>query len=126
VGQALVLEDSKATRRFLVALLRALDFEVLEAADGREGLRVLERCQDVELMLVDWNMPDIDGLEFIRLVRKKPGFEHVPLMMVTTEIEMSRVGAALDAGADEYLMKPCTLEMVRDKLEILGIRGGRR
>jgi two-component system chemotaxis response regulator CheY len=72
-------------------------------------------------MLVDWNMPVMNGYEFVKAVRSFERFDAIPLMMVTTETEMDRVLAALEAGANEYVMKPFTKEMILDKLAILGL-----
>jgi two-component system chemotaxis response regulator CheY len=73
------------------------------------------------LVLVDWNMPEMDGLAFVRAVRANPEHAGLRLMMITTQTEMVRVATALEAGADEYLMKPFTAEVLLDKLGILGI-----
>ena len=119
--QALVIDDSRTMRHITADLLRALSFEVAEAENGRVGLEALRRLSGATLVLVDWNMPEMDGLAFIRAVRSDPSYQHVLLMMVTTEVEMARVQQALSAGADEYLMKPFTNEMVLDKLALLGV-----
>ena len=82
----------------------------------------MERAGDsIQLVLVDWNMPELSGLDFIRAVRARPEFSAVRLMMVTTETEIEQMTRALEAGADEYLMKPFTPESVRDKLRLLGM-----
>ena len=122
--RALVVDDSAIVRHFLTGILRELSFDVFEAPDGRSGLALLGSMSDVTLVLVDWNMPGLDGLEFVKSVRADRVYDAVCMMMVTTEIEMHKVSTALDAGANEYLMKPCTREMVRDKLVLLGLLGG--
>ena len=73
-----------------------------------------------DLVLVDWNMPEMDGITFVRAVRADDGYRALPLMMVTTNTERAQVSDALEAGANEYIMKPFTAEMIREKLEILG------
>lgn len=75
----------------------------------------------VQLALVDWNMPEMTGIEFVRRLRKNPVYNDVLLMMVTTETEIEQISTALDAGANEYMMKPFTREAVEDKLRILGV-----
>jgi len=119
--QALVIDDSRTMRHIAADLLRSLSFEVAEAENGRMGLEKLRSLSEATLVLVDWNMPEMDGLEFIRAVRSDPCFGHVLLMMISTEVEMARVQLALSAGANEYLMKPFTHEMVLDKLALLGV-----
>lgn len=118
--RALVLEDSKAMRSLLARLLGEFDFEVFQAANGKEGLEKLGRLGPVDLVLVDWNMPEMDGLGFVSAVRAEARYDDVRLMMVTTETERERVAAALDAGANEYAMKPFTKEVLAEKLTLLG------
>jgi two-component system chemotaxis response regulator CheY len=69
---------------------------------------------------VDWNMPEMDGISFVRAVRAEPEYVSLPMMMVTTNTELSQVAEALAAGANEYIMKPFTGAMIREKLELLG------
>ena len=121
--RALVIDDSKAMRSILTRMLRGLGFEVLEAANGREGLQRLQESGKVDLALVDWNMPEMNGLEFIRTVRAEQSYNGVLLMMVTTETEMENVVKALAAGANEYVMKPFTQEVIMEKLQIFGLAG---
>jgi two-component system chemotaxis response regulator CheY len=119
--RVLVLEDSGTTRRILANMMRELGHEVDEASDGRVGLERLHDAPQTSLCLVDWNMPELDGIGFVRAVRADHAFDGVRLMMVTTEIEMAKVASALEAGADEYLMKPFTIDMVRDKLALMAL-----
>jgi len=121
--RALVIDDSKAMRSILSRMLQGLGFEVLEASNGREGLQRLQANGSVELALVDWNMPEMNGLEFIRKVRAEQSYDGVLLMMVTTETEMENVVRALAAGANEYVMKPFTQEIILEKLQIFGMAG---
>ena len=119
--KALVVDDSRTMRRILAQNMRAAGFEVYEAANGRDALAQLRsNAGEISLVLVDWNMPQMNGLEFVKRVRADPGFAAVRLMMVTTETEMERIVAALEAGADEYVMKPFTKEILFDKLRLLG------
>jgi len=121
--QALVVDDSKAIRSIVGRSLRQMGFEVLEAAHGQEALDRLRGAPGTSLVLVDWNMPVMNGLEFIRAVRANDAWRDLPLVMVTTESELVHVEAALNAGANEYVMKPFTVEILRDKLALLGIEG---
>jgi len=119
---ALVIDDSRAMRTILRGILSNLGFNVLEAADGREAIEQMEQATDIVLALVDWNMPVMNGYEFIQEIRSSQVYDGTKLMMVTTETEMENVIAALEAGADEYLMKPFNTNAILEKLEILGIR----
>lgn len=118
---ALVIDDSKAIRSILKHILNSAGIEVFEAGDGQEGLDCLQRIQSIDLALVDWSMPGMDGYEFICAVRANPIYLHLRLMMVTAESELDQIAEALAAGADEYIMKPFTRDAVLDKLKLLGI-----
>jgi two-component system, chemotaxis family, chemotaxis protein CheY len=122
--RALVIDDSRSMRGILRQILAPGGFDVAEAGNGREGLERLRGAGRPDLVLVDWNMPEMDGLSFIKAVRADPDFAGLPLLMITTENELSRVAEALEAGADEYLMKPFTREALLDKLDLLGIAHG--
>jgi two-component system chemotaxis response regulator CheY len=119
--RALVVEDSKTIRMILCQYLRKLDIEVVEAADGREALERLKEMAPPDLVLVDWNMPVMSGIDFIRAVRELHIYDPLPLIMVTTNSESDYVGSAMDAGANEYIQKPCTLDALREKLDLLGL-----
>jgi len=121
--RALIIDDSKAMRSILGRMLRGLDFEVVEAANGREALERLQGRGKIDIALVDWNMPEMNGFEFVRAVRAKQMYDGVLLMMVTTETEMENVVRALAAGANEYVMKPFTPEVILEKLRIFGMAG---
>ena len=118
---ALVVEDSTTIRMILRKLLGKLGFDVVEAGNGREGLDRLKEMTRADVVLVDWNMPEMNGVDFIRAVRADHGYDELPLVMVTTNVELENVAEALGAGANEYVMKPFTLDMIREKLELLGI-----
>jgi len=121
--KALIIDDSKAMRCLLGRMLRGRGFEVLEAGNGREGLQRLKESGKIDLALVDWNMPEMNGLDFVRTVRAEQTYDGVLLMMVTTETEMKNVVKALAAGANEYVMKPFTQEVILEKLQIFGMAG---
>ncbi|MGD1101566.1 MAG: response regulator [Terriglobia bacterium] len=121
--RALIIDDSKAMRSILGRILRRLGFEIVEAANGREALERLQAIGKIDLALVDWNMPEMNGFDFVRAVRAEHMYDGVLLMMVTTETEMESVVRALAAGANEYVMKPFTQEVILEKLRIFGMAG---
>ena len=118
---ALVIDDSRAIRLILARMLRDLGFEVDEATNGREGLARLVDGTTPDLVLVDWNMPEMSGIDFVTAARKPPYSSTARLMMVTTETEVPQMVRALEAGADEYVMKPFTREAIIEKLQLLGL-----
>jgi two-component system, chemotaxis family, chemotaxis protein CheY len=123
MAKALVVDDSRAVRMILGKTLKELGFEVREAANGREALEVIDvEKTAVTLVLADWNMPEIDGLELLKRLRQKPELSSLVIVMVTTETELSQMTAALEAGANEYIMKPFTRDILVEKLELVGIQ----
>jgi two-component system, chemotaxis family, chemotaxis protein CheY len=119
--RALVVEDSTTTRRILSQYLRDLRIQVYEAEDGKQGLDCLKATFPLDLVLVDWDMPVMNGIDFIRAVRQVRAFDPLTLIMVTTRSEKESVTIAFDAGANEYIQKPCSLDALREKLELLGL-----
>ena len=119
--RALILDDSKAMRIILGRMLKAAGFEIHEAGSGREGVDKLKEIGSADLVLVDWNMPEMNGLEFVQAVRADETYNDMRIMMVTTETEAEQVVEALEAGANEYVMKPFTEDVILGKLELLGI-----
>ena len=119
--RAIVIDDSRTMRLILGRMLKEVGFQISEAGHGREGMERLEAEAKPDLVLVDWNMPEMNGIEFVRAVRADRRWDDVKLMMVTTETEMSQMQAALEAGANEYVMKPFTKEIILEKLNILGL-----
>ena len=118
--RALIVDDSKAMRTILKKIVTECGYESIdEAANGAEALVRLRKDGPPDLMLVDWNMPEMTGIELVTRVRKDDTFESSVIMMVTTETETARISEALEAGADEYLMKPFTPELLRDRIEML-------
>ena len=116
--RALVIDDSSAMRALLRGLLRDFGFEVSEASDVAGGIGWLTPGPPPDVALVDWNLPGGSGLEFVRAVRGR----EIPVVMITTEVGPEQVRQALEAGAQEYLMKPFTRATLRDKLSLLGFR----
>jgi two-component system, chemotaxis family, chemotaxis protein CheY len=119
--RALVVDDSRAIRRIIGEMLRKLGYEVYEAAHGIEALARLEEIEMPDVLLVDWNMPEMNGIDLIRAVRSNPMYSNLPIMMVTTETEMERMAQAFIAGANEYVMKPFDQATIADKLQLLGV-----
>jgi two-component system chemotaxis response regulator CheY len=122
----MVVDDSRAIRLILSKTLGSLGFDVSQAANGKEALsKMSELVSDddlpLSLVLVDWNMPEMNGLEFVQRVRANPDYGTVKLMMVTTETQIEQMTRALEAGADEYVMKPFTEEVISDKLRLMGV-----
>lgn len=118
---ALVVDDSRAVRLIIGKILGELGIGVIEAGTGREALERMTEHPDLELVLLDWNMPEMNGLEYVRAVRAIREFDPVRILMVTSETEQEQVFRALDAGANEYLMKPFTKEVLIAKLSLLDI-----
>lgn len=119
--KALIVDDSRAVRSILSNMLRELGFEVAEARHGREALVHLNANADTDIALVDWNMPEMNGLDLVVAVRNDDRLGSIRLMMVTSETEVGQVMRAMAAGANEYVMKPFTKEILEDKLRLLGL-----
>jgi two-component system, chemotaxis family, chemotaxis protein CheY len=120
--KALVVDDSRAVRMLLVRALTEIGYEVQEAANGKEALQVIEAGNSgIQLVLADWNMPEINGLDLVKRLRQNPACSSLTVVMVTTETEIEHIGKALEAGANEYVMKPFTREILVEKLQIAGM-----
>jgi two-component system chemotaxis response regulator CheY len=119
--RALIVDDSKMVRMVLSKMLMEMGFDILEAGDGQEAIDRLYHGEQVDLMLVDWNMPVMNGYELVCAVRANVLLNSIRIMMVTTETSIENVQKALAAGANEYLMKPFTKELLHEKLALLGI-----
>jgi len=117
--RALIVDDSRFVRDYLRGLLEKMGIECEEAADGQAGLAHLHEDDPFDLALVDWNMPVMDGLDMLKNMRAE-GYDEVKVMMVTTEAEDDFILRSLEAGADEYLMKPFDGEALTEKLAMLG------
>lgn len=118
--RALIVDDSRFVRGYLRGLLEVKGIECEEAADGQAGLDRLNGNGPFDIALVDWNMPVMNGLEMLQKLRAG-GFYGLKVMMVTTEAENDFIMRALNAGADEYLMKPFDDEALTEKLAMLGL-----
>ncbi len=118
--RALIVDDSRFVRSYLRGMLEENGIVCEEAADGRAGLEQLRGENRFDLALVDWNMPVMNGLEMLKQLRAE-GFNDLKVLMVTTEAENGYIVRALEAGADEYLMKPFDDEALNEKLAMLGL-----
>jgi two-component system, chemotaxis family, chemotaxis protein CheY len=118
--RALIVDDSRFVRNFVRGLLEKRGIECAEADDGKSGIALVEKDGPFDLALIDWNMPNMNGLEMLLHMRAH-GCGETKVMMVTTEAENESIVRALDAGADEYLMKPFDGEALGEKLAILGL-----
>jgi two-component system chemotaxis response regulator CheY len=123
--KAIIVDDSRAMRSMLRKILKENGFQVVaEAENGRDALEQLVQHEWVDLMLLDWNMPVMNGYDLLCEVRKQAKWNDMRVMLVTTETEASQILRALDAGADEYLIKPFVKEALRDKLNVMGLLEG--
>jgi two-component system chemotaxis response regulator CheY len=115
----LVVDDSKVIRKVARHILETLDFAVEEAEDGRAAL---DHCQASmpDVILLDWNMPVMSGMEFLRALRREEGGTAPKVVFCTTENDIAHIRAAIEAGADEYVMKPFDRETLHSKLQIVG------
>jgi two-component system chemotaxis response regulator CheY len=118
--RALIVDDSRFVRSYLRGLLEEMGIECEEAADGQAGIDRLHGGARFDLALLDWNMPVLNGLEMLKRLRAE-GAGDLKVLMVTTESETDRILCALEAGADEYLMKPFDEEALEEKLALLGL-----
>ena len=119
--RTLVIDDDSAMLSIISSILTGFGCEVITASNGQEGLDRMTEFGPPDVVLVDWNMPVMNGLEFIKLVRKNPKFDGLPIVMVTTELEMSQLALTFDAGVSEYIMKPFSPIMIQEKLQMVGM-----
>lgn len=119
--RALVVDDSRAARTMVGNMMSQLGFDVLKAEHGQAALDLLDPEAPPDAIVVDWNMPVMDGVEFARALRAVKVFRTVPLLMISSESDPRRVASALLAGIDEYLFKPVDTEMIRQRLETMGV-----
>jgi len=119
--RALIVDDSRFVRGYLRGMLEEKGIECEEAADGQAGMERLKQRPPFDIALVDWNMPVMNGLEMLQRMRTED-YGGMKVMMVTTEAENTFILRALEAGADEYLMKPFDDQALNEKLAMLGLR----
>jgi two-component system, chemotaxis family, chemotaxis protein CheY len=119
--RALIVDDSRFIRQYLRQLLERMEMSCEEAVDGIEALATLREAAAFDFMLLDVNMPGMNGLECVKELRETGLQASMKVMMVTTEADNSFITQALEYGADEFLMKPFTPESLREKLMMLGL-----
>jgi len=113
----LSVDDSAIIRKIIRNGVELLDYEFIEAGDGQEALAILEESyNDIGLILLDWNMPGMDGLDFLQKIKENSVMQYVPVMMVTTESEKENIIKAIQAGAINYMVKPFTIEELTKKI----------
>ena len=116
----LVVDDSSVIRKVARRILEGLEFEIAEAEDGEQAL---EQCRSrmPDAVLLDWNMPKMDGYEFLRMLRRMPDGDRPKVVFCTTENDVAHIARALHAGANEYIMKPFDKEIVEAKFQEVGL-----
>lgn len=119
--RALIVDDSRSIRSYVRLLLEKQGLECIEAEDGQRALAAMHKYGSCELALVDVNMPVMGGLECVKAIRSLPEMKSMKIMMVTSEADHAFIEAALEAGADEYLMKPFDASALLGKLQMIGI-----
>lgn len=116
----LIVDDSKVIRMVARKILQELDFETVEAADGKDALDAC-KSQMPDAILLDWNMPVMDGIEFLRALRGLPGGDAPVVVFCTTENDIEHIQEAIEAGANEYIMKPFDSEIIQAKFTQVGL-----
>jgi two-component system chemotaxis response regulator CheY len=116
----LVVDDSGVVRKVIRRILEALNFQILEAENGEQAIETCRR-ELPDAILLDWNMPKMDGYDFLRLLRQLPGGDRPKVVFCTTENDITRIARALHAGADEYVMKPFDGDIIKTKFEEIGL-----
>jgi len=119
----LVVDDSSTMRRIIKNTLARLGYkDVLEGADGVEGWNQMNNNPDIDMLITDWNMPEMNGLELVKKVRADERFKDLPIIMVTTEGGKAEVITALKAGVNNYIVKPFTPQVLKEKLgAVMGV-----
>ncbi len=113
----LLVDDSTTMRRIQKNTLEKLGYtEVMEAGDGQEAIASLKKCK-VDLVLMDWNMPNMNGLDALKAIKADPDLKSIPVMMVTSESEKTRIIEAIQSGAANYVVKPFQPETLKEKIQ---------
>ncbi len=119
----LVVDDSSTMRRIIKNTLARLGYkDILEGGDGLEGWAAMDANPDIDMLITDWNMPEMNGLELVKKVRADGRFKDLPIIMVTTEGGKAEVITALKAGVNNYIVKPFTPQVLKEKLgAVMGV-----
>lgn len=123
ITEALIVDDCKFTTKVLSKIMAELGFAVQTVCSGEEAKQFLSQHPTPSVMLVDWVMPGMSGVELVAWLRSQPAHLNTPVLMVTGERDLTRVMEAMQNGANEYIMKPFSKEDVEEKLRILGLEG---
>ncbi len=121
--RVLIVDDSRANRMILQNVFRYFGQDTIEAENGPDALWFLGEDTNIDLITVDFHMPKMTGIQFVRLLREKPDFKSIPILMISMEARPEIQAEALAAGVNEFLVKPFTEEMIGEKLRALGIIG---
>jgi two-component system chemotaxis response regulator CheY len=124
--KVLVVDDSSTMRRIIVNTLARLGYkDVVQGADGVEAWEAMQANPDIGVVITDWNMPNMNGLELVKKIRAEEKYADIPIIMVTTEGGKAEVITALKAGVNNYIVKPFTPQVLKEKLQaVLGINEG--
>ncbi len=120
----LIVDDCKFTTKVLARLMQEMGFEVATAQSAEEAVGFLETHEPPSLFFVDWVMPGMSGVEFVTWLRGQTPTNKVPVVMVTAQKDMTQIAQAIQSGANEYIMKPFSREVIEEKLKLLGIDVG--
>jgi two-component system chemotaxis response regulator CheY len=120
--EVLIVDDCKVTSKILSRFMQELGFSVSSVSSGEAAVEYLTNHQSPSIMLVDWVMPGMSGVQLVAWLRAQPALTETPVLMVTGERDLTRVAEALSNGANEYIMKPFSKEVLEEKLQLLGIQ----
>lgn len=113
----LLVDDSSTMRRIQMNTLKSIGYEdVVQAEDGQDALNKLKENPDVKLVLLDWNMPNMNGIDCLKAIKANPTTKPIPVMMVTSEAEKSKIIEAIQSGASNYLVKPFEADALKEKI----------
>lgn len=121
VMRALVIDDSRPIRGIIAKIMRGLNFDTIEAGNGREGWEILSEQGPFDIVTVNWEMPEMDGMQFASKVRRTMRFRHMPMLMISSIDDAESIGSAKKRGVDDYLVKPCTPGAITKKLKSMGV-----
>ncbi len=119
--RCLIVDDSRVVRKVARRIVEDMDFTTEEAADGQQALEAC-RTRMPDAVLLDWNMPVMNGIDFLRALRREPGGDAPKVVFCTTENDLSHIAEAMRSGADEYIMKPFDSEIIASKFGEVGLR----
>lgn len=115
--KALIVDDSSTMRRIIKKALQEMGMDSVEAGDGNEALASLRSAPDIDFVLLDWNMPNMNGFDTLKAIKADAATASIPVLMVTTEAERSQVVKAIQAGAKQYVVKPFTTDILVEKIK---------